>query len=152
MGHMRIPFSDQYVQAVGTAVYAFAYYEWTIIYTIERLEPGFVGEYPRGKPLTSGGVAKRFREALDGWTGNGSASRTELENCYRRFKGLIPKRNALIHAHPITDIGGAQILNYQASVKKVISDMKWDEGSVMAFAEEVDAASVEAGRIFEKLK
>ena len=41
----RVPFDEDYVKLVGTAVYLFSYYEWTIIYMIERLEPGFVVEY-----------------------------------------------------------------------------------------------------------
>ena len=40
----RVPFDDDYVKLVGTAVYLFSYYEWTITYVVERLEPGFVFE------------------------------------------------------------------------------------------------------------
>ena len=41
----RVPFNDDYVKLVGTAVYLFSYYEWAIIYIVERLEPGF-DNYP----------------------------------------------------------------------------------------------------------
>ena len=34
----RVPFDDDYVKLVGTAVYLFSYYEWAIIYVVERLE------------------------------------------------------------------------------------------------------------------
>ena len=43
----RVPFDDDYVKLVGTAVYLFSYYEWAIIYVVERLQPGFLPEYCR---------------------------------------------------------------------------------------------------------
>lgn len=166
---MRIPFDEEYVQTLGEAVYAFAYYEWTIIYIIERLDPGFVGEYSRGMnsatgaaaerfPMTSGVVAERLGRALSEWKGNGVVSRSSLASCRSRFKSLVDKRNALIHAHPITDVDGAQILNFQTrinkdkKVRKAISDMKWGKDSIRNFAQEVDSATVAAGRLFAKLK
>ena len=65
----RVPFDDDYVKLVGTAVYLFSYYEWAIIYVIERLEPGFVAEYCRGhwSGMTSGQVSKRFMKAVEGY-------------------------------------------------------------------------------------
>ena len=59
----RVPFNADYVNLVGTAVYLFSYYEWTIIYIIERLKPGFVAEYSREKTMTSGVVRDRFNKA-----------------------------------------------------------------------------------------
>ena len=38
----RVPFDDDYVKLIGTAVYLFSYYEWAIIYVVERLEPALV--------------------------------------------------------------------------------------------------------------
>ena len=43
----RVPFDDDYVKLMGTAVCLFSYYEWAIIYAVERLEPGFLPEYCR---------------------------------------------------------------------------------------------------------
>ena len=48
------------------------------------------------------------------------------------IRSFVQKRNALIHAHPITADGGAQILNYQASLAKQISDMKWEVASLQS--------------------
>ena len=52
----RVPLDDDYVKLVERAVYLFSYYEWAIIYVVERLEPGFVGEYCRKhwRGMTSG--------------------------------------------------------------------------------------------------
>jgi len=52
----RVPVDDEYAALVGKAVYVFAYYEWAIIYIVEFLRSGFVAEYSRGSPLTSGAV------------------------------------------------------------------------------------------------
>ena len=119
----RIPFDKDYVKLVGTAVYLFSYYEWGIIYIIERLAPGFVVEYCRKKTMSSGVVLQRFKRALQD-AGGHTADKAALECCSQEFANLIKKRNALLHAHPITDIDGAQILNYQANPSKPISDMK----------------------------
>ena len=123
----RVPFDDDYVKLVGTAVYLFSYYEWAIIYVVERLEPGFVPEYCRKhrRGMTSGTVFTRFMNAVERYAGDKGVEKTELKCCGLTFDHLVQKRNALIHAHPITDDGGAQILNYQASPAKQISDMKW---------------------------
>ena len=58
----RVPFDDDYVKLMGPAVYLFSYYEWAIIYAVERLEPGFLPEYCRkqSRGMTPGAVSKRF--------------------------------------------------------------------------------------------
>ena len=43
----RVPFDEDYVKLLGKAVYLFSYYEWAVIYLVERLEAGFVAEYAR---------------------------------------------------------------------------------------------------------
>ena len=44
---MRIPYDKRYTDLLGQAVYAFAYYEWTIIHIIEHFQEGFVHIYSR---------------------------------------------------------------------------------------------------------
>ena len=149
----RVPFDDDYVKLMGTAVYLFSYYEWAIIYAVERLEPGFLPEYCRkhSRGMTSGAVSKRFMHAVERYAGDKGVEKTELKCCELTFDRLVQKRNALIHAHPITDDSGAQILNYQASLAKQISDMKWEVASLQEFIHEVDAAACQIGEMFEKL-
>ena len=65
---------------------------------------------------------------------------------------LINKRNALIHAHPITDEDGSQILSYQSKPGKSISDMIWQSSEVDDLIQEIDKAAVEAGAILDKLR
>ena len=142
-----VPFDVDYVKLVGTAVYLFSYYEWRIIYIIEQLERGFVAEYSRGKPMTSGTVQARFERALDQDAGGHDVDTTALRSCCQEFAGLRQERNALIHAHPITDSDGAQILNYQSELSKPISDKTWKDGDVENFIEQVDAAACRAGKL-----
>ena len=147
----RVPFDKNYVALVGTAVYVFSYYEWAIIYIIERLKSGFVAEYCRGTAMSSGKVLKRFNEALQ-HADDHNAGKSALECCSKEFADLIKKRNALIHAHPITNIDGAQILNYQANPSKSISDMKWTNNEIERFIKEIDIAACRAGKLLYQIK
>src|SRR5687767_4349309 len=86
----RVPVDDQYAALVGKAIYLFAYYEWTIIWIIEYLAPGFVGDYCRGKPLPSGGVKKRLDELTnDPTTDFSKVSSNELAECGNIFQALV---------------------------------------------------------------
>ena len=149
----RVPLDDDYVKLVGTAVYLFSYYEWAIIYAVERLEPGFVPEYCRKhwRGMTSGAVSTRFMRAVERYAGDKGVEKTELECCWLTFDHLVQKRNALVHAHPITDDDGAQILNYQTSPTNQMSDMKWKVPSLQEFIHEVDVAACRIGEMFETL-
>lgn len=145
----RVPFDADYVKLLGRAVYLFSYYEWTIIYIIERLQPGFPKRYSREYKLTSGGVLGCFEKAVEGYAGDRGVEKGELECCWLVFADLIPKRNSLIHAHPITDDDGAQILNYQSLPDAPISELKWESASIEKFTQEVDAAACQAGQILQ---
>ena len=149
----RIPIDPNYATALGKAVYAFAYYEWAIIYLIEHIEVGFVAMYSRGKPMTSGGVKKAFDKAIENPLAVFSVlSKCEMEKCRDTFAGLVEIRNALIHAHPGTDSNGSQILFYQASLLKTFSDVKWPEQVVTEALKKFDEAAVEAGMLLDRVR
>ena len=148
---LRVPLDEHYVRLIGKAVYVFAYYEWTIVYIIERLEPGFASEYTRGAKMTSGLVAKRLRR-LAGNPGTQDLDASALQRCAEEFTSLVPRRNALIHAHPITDSPtGAQLLNFQSLSSAPITDMTWTADVVKQFARDADEAAVRAGRLLDAL-
>lgn len=148
----RVPYDSQYTALVGTAVYVFAYYEWTVVYLIEQFKPGFVGRYCRGAPMSSGPVKKRLEAVLaDPQTGYTVVAKSELEACAQEFARLIDKRNALIHAHPITDRDGSQILNYQASIDRPLPDMKWPIAEVESIIAEFDQAACSANELLHRL-
>ena len=147
----RVPFSESYVRLVGTAVYLFSYYEWQIIYIVDELAPGFVQEYSRQNTLTSRAVQKRFNAALGHCGVRNAELHSSLAACRDSFSKLIARRNALIHAHPITDPVEGQILHYQTKPSKPISDMRWEPDEIRAFIKDVDEAACEANALFYHL-
>lgn len=149
----RVPVDDEYAALIGKAVYVFAYYEWSIIYIIDHLRCGFVGQYSRGKPLTSGNVRDEFHKAIcDKSASFLKVTMPELQQACDEFDKLIIKRNALIHAHPMTNSDGAQILGYQTNTRKQLPDMKWTKTEVETVIAEFDAAACQAGSILERLR
>jgi len=138
----RIPVDDEYAARIGKAVYVFAYYEWTIIYLTDHLKPSekFVRKYSRGKENhTSRKVLKAFRKAHEKpEVALSKDVRKMLKECAEDFDDLIDSRNALVHAHPITDVSGEQILSFQSDTDKKVSDMKWTAAEVESFIEKVD--------------
>lgn len=151
----RIPVNDEYAAIIGKAIYMFSYYEWTLIYIIDSLTDGFVRRYSRhsGRPLTSGAVKREMDHEIE------KSKHTilpvemeELEACSHIFGELIHKRNALIHAHPIIDNDGSQILSYQSNRSRPISFMKWPVQQVEEFISEIDNAAVTANAILFKLR
>jgi len=149
----RVPVDDQYAALVGKAVYVFAYYEWTIIWIIDYLEPDFVRRYCRGKPMTSGQVKKRLQAVINNsLTIFSNISKKETQECCDKFKDLIVRRNALIHAHPCTNANGKQILAYQTSTSEPLPDMKWPKEEVEKVISEIDVAACNAAVILDKLR
>ncbi|MGQ3058217.1 MAG: hypothetical protein ACT6T0_13600 [Nevskia sp.] len=138
---------------VGKAAYVFAYYEWTIIYTIDFLQSGFVSRYSRGNPMTSGSVRQELQETIiNPTTSFSKVSVAELQTSCDEFEKLIAKRNALIHAHPATDSDGSQILAYQTKITKPLPDMKWPKQEVETIIQEFDAAACRAGSLLDRLR
>lgn len=148
----RVPYDANYAALVATAVYVFAYYEWAIIYLIQQYKSGFVARYCHGAPMTSGVVAGKLKAVLaDKRTEFLVVSKAELQACLDQFGRLVEKRNALIHAHPITDHDGSQILNYQARSDRPLPDMKWPVAEVEAAIREFDAAACDANALLHRL-
>ncbi len=149
----RVPVDDSYASLVGKAVYVFAYYEWTIIWIIEMLQHSFVGEYSRGRPMTSGAVQQKLQNVIDNSaTDFSKVSAQKLQDCCDIFKSLIIERNALIHAHPCTDLDGSQILSYQTKTSKPLPDMKWPKAEIKTLIEKFDRAAVDAGEQLDLLR
>lgn len=149
----RVPVDDLYAGLVGKAVYVFAYYEWTIIYIIDYLQNGFVGRYSRGGPMTSDTVRQKFQDTLNNpKVSFAKVPRADLQASCEEFKNLIIKRNALIHAHPVTDSDGSQILAYETTATKPLPDMKWPRHEVESIIQELDAAACRVGSLLDRLR
>lgn len=148
---IRTPYDPDYTALLGTAVYVFAYYEWAVIYLIQQYSPGFVHRYCRGAPMPSGQVRAELEKIMSDPTISYTAvSRDELQICHDRFAALIERRNALIHAHPITDADGGQILYRQARLDRPLPDMKWSRENVQQAIREFDAAACEASELLHR--
>jgi hypothetical protein len=74
-----------------------------------------------------------------------------MEKCFEAFSDLIEKRNALIHAHPITHLDNSQILASQTKSSKAISDMIWPQSEVEKLISEIDNSALLASEIFTNL-
>jgi len=150
--HTRVPHDSDYVHLVGTVVYVFAYYEWAVIYLIQQYTDGFVSTYSRGAPMTSRAVCKELDSILaENRTLYDVVAKGELQACRDEFDSLVHKRNALIHAHPITDQDGSQILSYQGRADRPLPDMKWPVAEVQAAIREFDAAACKANELLHRL-
>lgn len=151
----KVPVNDEYSFILGKAIYIFSYYEWIIINIMEKLNPGFVNYYSRpiNIPLTSGKVKSEFYNMINQNTfPKCGINKTEFDDCYKQFDALIEKRNALIHAHPITDIDGSQILSYQTKPNMKFSDIIWTVYKVEELIQDFDKAAVSALIILDKLR
>lgn len=102
--------------------------------------------------MTSGQVKRELEGVLsDPTTVFTAVSRPELRACCDRFASLINKRNALIHAHPITDADGGQVLNYQTRADRPLPDMKWPAAAVEQAIQEFDSAACDANAMLHRL-
>lgn len=148
----RVPIDDSYALLIGKAVYLFAYYEWIVINIVEHLVGGFLRAYCREKLLKSGDVQREFQSAIN--TREDSLTnllQTNLQSCCDEFKKLIVKRNALIHAHPITEANGSQILAYQTRTTKPLSEITWSNAEVELIIQEFDSAACQAAEVLDQL-
>jgi len=103
--------------------------------------------------MTSGQVKDSLQAViLDPATSFSKVSRKDLETCWAEFELLIVRRNALIHAHPITDSDGSQILAYQTKPTKPLPDMKWPITEVEAIIADFDSAACRAGALLDRLR
>ena len=103
--------------------------------------------------MTSGNVCQELQDTISNpQISFAKVSKAELQACCDEFKKLIDKRNALIHAHPITDSDGSQILAHQTKVTKPLPDIKWPRTEVESIIQEFDVAACRADELFERLR
>lgn len=88
---------DEYLSALGRAVYAYSYLEWSVICAVRS--SGIPTE--RLAPLTATALAGRFHKFTV------SIAEPELAD---EFGALVERRDDLLHAHPVSDEDGDQRL------------------------------------------
>lgn len=108
MTDWRIPVDDDYLTALGRAVYHFSYLEWGIVWLCERYSPGFIS---RVRGMTAGEIAREFSSTVS-MLSEETALQAALESHAAAFKSLVEVRNQLVHATPHTAEDGDQQLGY----------------------------------------
>ncbi|MEO8668508.1 MAG: hypothetical protein ABI399_08335 [Bauldia sp.] len=98
--------SSAYLLALGRATYNFACLEWSVKQLMERLRPGHLE--PKHS-RTAGELAEDFLHAARK-TDLSDAAINDLVDAGHRFRAMVPIRNDLLHAHPVTAANGEAML------------------------------------------
>ncbi len=105
---LRCPVDENYVEALGLAVYTFASLEWQVVWCMEKIRPGSINKIV-GEEMTAGKIAKKFIDATRNMTK--SAERAELQILASEFKDFVEVRNNIVHGKPCTSPQGDQRLS-----------------------------------------
>jgi len=140
----RIPVTEDYLIALGLAVYNFAYLEWDIIWLTETLQPGFL--YLASK-MTAGNIADKFSNAVEKLDET-APDRTRLEKLACDFSDLVSMRNSLMHGNPYTASSGEQRLLYGGRHGR----KDWTIDSMRDFSLRIADASIEAGELLPNVQ
>lgn len=101
----RIPVENEYLQALGLALYAFARLEWDAVWCCERMGTGYIHALNR---KTGGDIAKDFltraRRRHD------VGERKKFIATGKWFLKLVETRNGIMHGNPASDADGTQRL------------------------------------------
>lgn len=96
--------------------------------------------------MTSGQVAKRGEEILEKETisngGIDDMDAARIRPCLAQFRQLVDGRNSLIHAHPMTDLDGSQVLKHQG--KHGRGGLTWARQEIDEFAVQISEAACAA--------
>jgi hypothetical protein len=140
----RIPADIEYTGMLGRAVYNFAYYEYVVIWTIEKLDPGYLHHYAT---KTSGIISSDFSDRVQANPQAVPEMQTRLAACAATFDTLRKERDKLLHAHPYTAAGGTQQLGYRGRHPSA----EWPLPEVEAAARKFDEAACELNELFYQL-
>lgn len=136
----RIPMAESYAILLGRAAYNFAYLEWCIFWTAERISAPFIAE---AQERTSGRNATAFRGVI---TASNIAEplRSKLLGFADRFAEATKRRDALLHGHPFTATNGEQRLAYRGRHP----DEEWTEARITETALEFEALAIDINNTF----
>lgn len=114
-GHTRValPADDAYLFRLGVALYGFSYVNSFMCEIITYLDPN--ANRAELQNLTSGTVLDRFRYTAKRWTG--ASIEAPAAQAAREFERLNTERTDFVHAYPITNQGGEQILHRRVDDK-----------------------------------
>ncbi|MCO8046366.1 MULTISPECIES: hypothetical protein [unclassified Acinetobacter] len=156
--NLRLPMDEEYIKWLGVAVYSFAYMEGTVIDIYRFLDDSFAQKYFRGeKGITSGCLKSHFKSFLDK---NKSSialpvgvTIQDIERVFDEFHDLTEKRNALIHAHPITLPSGGRGLAFQTGKPKAKEkDVLWELNEIKKFCEIIENKVSDFSKVADPFK
>ena len=134
-----IPATDEYLRALGRAVFNFAYLEWGVIWLVETMQRGFLNDSSK---MTSGKIANRFCDAAE-QLDDAVPDKQALRSLSQKFKCLVPDRNRLVHSHTYTAPEGANELMYLGRHGR----KAWPIELMTDFASRAAAVSIEANGV-----
>lgn len=102
---LRVPIDDLYLHAVGLAVVCFARLEWDAVWCCEKMQSGYLNTI---RKKTAGQIASDLISLAS--MHPDPAVRISLGAAASDFKGMVNRRNDLIHANPGTALNGDQRL------------------------------------------
>ncbi len=114
----RIAARDDYLTALGRAVFNFGYLQWVVETTTGLLAPGYMDAQPAA-PAAVADITVRFSRAVRHCRFLDAADQQALEAQVDRFKALVGRRNDLIRGHPLTEESGAQEIQFGGSLMTV---------------------------------
>lgn len=152
-GWGRIPFDRNYAIELGKTIYYFNYLENTLLSILFYLDPKYRRTYFNSSSMTSGQFANDLLQKVEKRSWAPKQFKEELRDLFIDFQSLARKRNALLHAHPISDKDDeyAQILYYQGGSTAPIHYCKWTETALAAFAVELHDADMKASDLYARI-
>jgi hypothetical protein len=134
----RTPYDSDYVTAIGRALYIFAIYEWNVVWTIEKLHPGFLDEWRfREKRMMAGAIGRKFIKVVSESAEVFRALGSGFEEAAKAFHGFVDERNELVHAHVYSEPNGTQQLIYQRKSK----NRTWSIAEIDALSHRLEESS-----------
>jgi len=112
----RIPIDNEYVKALGLAVYAFARLEWQVVWCSEKINPGALRKIT-SEEMTAGAIAKHFANLVRNMPK--SEAKADLAESAEEFASLVGKRNEIVHGKPCTAPTGEQRLSGSSIIEIV---------------------------------
>lgn len=104
---VALPNDDGYLFRLGVALFGFASVNSFMVEVITHLDPS--KNQTALLDLTSGQVLAAFRSAVNGWSGADiSSAAAQVIDEFARLNG---ERTDFVHAYPITNSSGEQILH-----------------------------------------
>ena len=110
---VALPADDSYLYRLGVATYGFAYVTNFVLEITGYLEPG--ADHTALRQSTAGAVLDRFRQTAKAWSG--ASIQPPAARAADAFERLNTERSDFVHAYPITNGAGEQILHRSVDSK-----------------------------------